>query len=121
MARPHDASDRRPVAIKLSAWKGLEAHPKHVRAGNKAGEATVKRFDVHSNHGGASNDDGDVPVAVVDKMIKQQGLKHHGIKAKLEQHRARTVTHRGALATVTRARRRFCRPRGRKATSGVSR
>ena len=81
----------------------------------------MKRFDVHSNHGGASNDDGDVPVAVVDKMIKQQGIKHHGIKTKLEQHRARTVTHRGALATVTRAQRRFCRPRGRKATSGVSR
>ena len=44
----------------------------------------MNRFDVHSNHGGASNDDGDVPVAVVDKMIKQQGIKHHGIKAKLE-------------------------------------
>ena len=106
-AWPHNAGDRRPVAIKLSAWKGSEAHPKHVRAGNKAGEATVKRFDVHSNHGRASNDDGDVPVAVVDKMIKQQGIKHHGIKANLEQHRARTDTHRGALATVTRARRRF--------------
>ena len=64
MAQPHDAGDRRPVAIKLSAWKGSEAHPKHVRAGNKAREATVKRFDVHSGHGGASNGDGGVPVAV---------------------------------------------------------
>ena len=52
----------------------------------------MKRFDVHSNHGGASNDDGDAPVAMVDKMIKQQGIKHHNIKAKLEQHRARNNT-----------------------------
>ena len=104
MARPHDASDRRPVAIKLSAWKGSEAHPKHVRAGNKAGEATVKRFDVHSHHAGASDDDGDVPVTVMNKRTNQLGTKHYCIKAKLEQHRARTVTHRGALATVTRAR-----------------
>ena len=81
----------------------------------------MKRFIVHSNHGGASNYGGDVPVAVMDKMIKQQGIKHHGIKAKLEQHRARIVTHHGALATVTHARRRFCRPRRRNATSGVSR
>ena len=81
----------------------------------------MKRFDVHNNHGGASDDDGDVPVTVMNKRTNQLGTKHYCIKAKLEQHRARTVTHRGALATVARARRRFCQPRGRKATSGVSR
>ena len=70
----------------------------------------MKLFDVHSNHGGASNDDGDVPVAMMDKMIKQQGIKHHGIKAKLNGYQARTDTHRGALAMVRRMRRRCCRP-----------
>ena len=45
----------------------------------------MKRFDVHSTHGGSSNDDGDVPVAAVDKMVNQPGTKHHGIVAKLKQ------------------------------------
>ena len=81
----------------------------------------MKRFDAHSNHGGASNDDGDVPVAVVDKMVNQPGTKHHGIVPKLKQDFARAVAHRRATATVKRTRRWCCRPRGIKATSGVSR
>ena len=40
--------------------------------------------DVHSDPGGANNDDGGEPVTVMDKMTKPQGIKHHGIKAKLE-------------------------------------
>ena len=31
----------------------------------------LNRVDVHSNHDRVSYDDGDVPVAAVDKMIKQ--------------------------------------------------
>ena len=69
----------------------------------------------------SNNDDGDVPVAAVYKMIKQQGIKHHGIKAKLEQPSARTEAHRRALATTALTRRWCCQPRGRKATSGVLR
>ena len=74
------------VAVKQSAWEGSAAHPELNGAKSGTGEATEMRFDVHSNHGGASNYGGDVPVAVMDKMIKQQGIKHHGIKAKLEVH-----------------------------------
>ena len=65
----------------------------------------MKRFDVHSNHGGASNDDGDVPVAAVDKMVNQLGTKHHGIVAKLKQDFARSEAHRRATATMKRMRR----------------
>ena len=46
--------------------------------------------------------DGDVPVATVDKMIKQRGTKHHGNMEKMEQHFARTEAHHRALATVKR-------------------
>ena len=65
----------------------------------------MKRFDVHSNHGGASNDDGDVSMTVVDKMVNQPGTKHHGIMAKLKQDFARSEAHRRATATVKRTRR----------------
>ena len=44
--------------------------------------------------------DGGVPVAAVDKMIKQQGTKHHDNKVKMEQHFARTDANRRAPATV---------------------
>ena len=65
----------------------------------------MKRFDVHSTHGGASNDDGDVPVAAVDKMVNQLGTKYHGIMAKLKQEFTRSEAHRRATATVKRTRR----------------
>ena len=84
-ARLRYAGDVRPVAVKLSAWKGLGAHPKHVRAGNRTGEATVTRFGGHNDHGGANFDDGDAPVTAVEEMVNQPGTKHHGIEAKLKQ------------------------------------
>ena len=56
--------------------------------------------DVYSNHGGASNVDGEVLVAAVDNLIKHQGTKHHGIMAKLNHGSARTETHRNALTTT---------------------
>ena len=76
------ASDVRPVTVKLSAWKGSEAHPKHVRAGNRTGEATVKLIVGHSNHGGANNVGDGAPMTAVDKMVKQQSTKHPGNKVK---------------------------------------
>ena len=44
----------------------------------------MTRVDAHSGHGGASYDDGGASATVMDKMTKQQGIKHHDIKAKLE-------------------------------------
>ena len=65
----------------------------------------VKRFDVHSTHGGANNDDDDVPATAVDKMVNQLGTKHHGITKKLKQGFTRSEAHRRALATTTQPRR----------------
>ena len=62
----------------------------------------MKRGGIQSGHGGASNGDSGVPVAVVDKTIKQLVIEHHGIKAKLELPRSRKEAHRGALATTVR-------------------
>ena len=46
----------------------------------------MKQVDVHSNHGGVIFDDGDAPVAAVDKTVNQPGTKHHGNKEELEVH-----------------------------------
>jgi len=45
----------------------------------------VKRFNVHSTHGGASDDDGDALVTVMNKRTNQPGTKQYSIKAKLKQ------------------------------------
>ena len=45
----------------------------------------MKRFNMHSTHGGASDDDGDVPVTVMNKRTNQLGTKQYDIKAKLKQ------------------------------------
>ena len=76
MARLH-YGDERLVAVKLSAWKGSGTHPKHVRARNRTGEATVKLVVGHGNHDGANNVGDGALVAAVDTMVKQQGTKHH--------------------------------------------
>ena len=38
---------------------------------------------VHSGHGGADFVDGGAQATVLDKMTKQQGIKHHGIETEL--------------------------------------
>ena len=81
----------------------------------------MKRFDVHSTHGGANNDDDDVPATAVDKMVNQLGTKHHGIMEKLKQCFPRLEAHRRVLATTEKPRRRCCRPRGRRARTTSSR
>ena len=86
------------------------AHPEHVDGDGRTGGTTERRFDGHSDHGGANNDDGDVPVAAVGEMINQPGTKHHSNMAKLKLHRARAKTHRRALATTALTRRWCCRP-----------
>ena len=43
----------------------------------------MKQVDVHSNHGGVIFDDGDAPVATMDKTVNQPGTKHHGIVTNL--------------------------------------
>ena len=62
----------------------------------------MKRFDVHSTNGGASDDDGDAPVIVMNKRTNQPGTKQYGIKAKLKQDFARSEAHRRAPATMKR-------------------
>jgi len=83
-ARRRYASKTRPVELKPKAWEGSAAHPDHDRAKSKTGGVMETLVDVHSDPGGANNDDGGEPVTVMDKMTKQQGIKHHDIKAKLE-------------------------------------
>ena len=70
--------------------------------------------DVPSRHGGVEIVGGEALVVVVIKMRNQWVIEYHGIVAKLKQDSAGAETHRGALATAKRARRRRCRPRGRR-------
>ena len=70
VARRRYAGETRPVELKQKAREGSAAHPEHDLAKSKTGEATVTRVNAHSGHGGASYDDGDALVVVVDKTIK---------------------------------------------------
>ena len=62
--------------------------------------------DSHSEHNRTMVVGGDAPATAVVKTSNQQDIKHHGIKAKLEQPNTRIEVHRGALATAMRSRRR---------------
>ena len=115
------AGDVRSVDHKPIAQEGSAAHPEHVRAKSKAGGSTEALVDVHSGHDGASNGDGGVLVAVVDKTSNQQDIKHHGIMEKLKQCFPRSEAHRRVLATTEQPRRRCCRPRGRRVRTTSSR
>ena len=86
MARQRYAGETRPVEIKQKAWEGLAAHHDHVGAKNETGEATVTRVDVDSGHGGADFVDGGVSVTAMGKTSKQQWIKHHSIRTKLQVH-----------------------------------
>ena len=83
MARRHNPDDRSLVAVKQTTQEEPGAHPEHVEDDERAGGTTQRQVDGHSDHGDASNGDGGAPVAVMDEMTKQQGVKHHNIKAKL--------------------------------------
>ena len=56
------------------AQEASEAHPEHVGAKTKTGEATVTRDDVHGDHGGAKIVGDGVPATAVGKTTKQQGI-----------------------------------------------
>ena len=112
--RRHYTGETSAVAVKQIGWEEPEAHPEHVEGDRRAGGTTDRRVDGHSDHGGAIFDDGDAPVAAMDKTVNQSGTKHHGIVAKLKACSSRAETQRRTLSTVMRTRWRYCRPRGRK-------
>ena len=60
-------------------------------------------------------------MTAVVKMSNQLWIKYHSIETKRNQPKPRTEMHRGALAAVNRARRRCCRPRGRRRCNSSSR
>ena len=60
------AGDMRPIAVKLSAWKGSVAHPERDGAKSEVGGSTEMLVDGHSGHDGASNGDGGALVTAVD-------------------------------------------------------
>ena len=78
VARLRYAGDRRPVTVKQTTWEEPGAHPEHVEGDGRAGGTTESRVDGHSDHSGAIFDDGDAPVAAVDKTVKQPSTQHHG-------------------------------------------
>ena len=98
------ASETRLVELKQMAQEDSGAHPEHTGVQGRAGGSMETLVVGHSSHGGASDVDGGVPMTAVDEMIKQQGIKHHGIMAKLKQEFARAAAHRRATATVKRTR-----------------
>ena len=103
-AQCHYAGETKPGTMKQTTREEPGAHPEHVEGDGRARGTTERRVDSHSDHSGASNDDDDAPVAVVDKRVKQLSTKHHGIVAKLTACQARAETDRGALAMAKRAR-----------------
>ena len=105
VARRHHTGETRPVEYKQKAREGSAAHHEHVGAKSETREATVTRVDVHSGHGRGSFGDGGAQATVMYKMSNQPVIEHHGNKAELEVHRARTRMHRRALATMTCLRR----------------
>ena len=64
--------------------------------------------------------DGGVSATAKDKRSNQAVTEHHGNPMKLESGFAGAEARRRAMAMVKRTRWRCCRPRGRKAMSGVS-
>jgi len=100
----HYAGKTGPVAVKQMAQEDSRAHPEHTGVKGQAGGSTETLVVGHSSHGGAGDVDGGVPATAVDEMIKQQGIKHHSIMAKLKQDFARAAAHRRATATVKRTR-----------------
>ena len=77
------ASGTRLVTVKQRVQETSVAHPEHVEATRKTGEATVTRFDGDSDHGGADLVDDGVPATTVGKMTKQEWIKHYSIETKL--------------------------------------
>ena len=53
MAWQRYASGVRPVELKQGIQEAPEAHPEHVEARSKVGEATERRDNDHGDHGGA--------------------------------------------------------------------
>ena len=83
-ARRRYADETKPGTMKQTTREEPGAHPEHSGAENCTRRATEVWVDVHSGHGGANNDDGDAPVAALDKRVNQPSINHHDNMMKLK-------------------------------------
>ena len=83
-ARRRYAGETKPGTMKQTTREEPGAHPELDGAKSGVGGSTDMLVDGHSDHGGASNDDGDAPVAAVDKRVNQPSINHHDNMAKLK-------------------------------------
>ena len=83
VAWQHYAGETRPVKMKQRVQEASGTHPGRVEATSETGEAMVTRFDGDSDHGGANLVNDGVSVTAVDKMTKQEWIKHYSIETNL--------------------------------------
>ena len=82
MARQRYAGGVRPVELKQGIQEAPVAHPERVEARSEVGEATERRDNGHSDHGGAKIVGEEEPATAVIKTSKQHRIKHHSIETK---------------------------------------
>ena len=114
VARQRYAGSVRPVELKQGIQEAPVAHPKRVEARREVGDATERRDDDHGDHGGANIVGEEELATAVVKMSNQLWIKYHSIKTKRNQPKPGMEMHHGALGAANHARRRSCRPRGRR-------
>ena len=82
MAWQRYTGDVKLVELKQRIQEAPVAHLERVEARSEVGEATERRDDDHSDHGGAKIVGEGEPATAVIKTSKQQRIKHHRIKTK---------------------------------------
>ena len=75
VARQRYAGDMKPVELKQRIHEAPVAHPERVEARSEVGEATERRDDDHSDHGGAKIVGEEEPATTVIKTSKQHSIE----------------------------------------------